>query len=208
MQEKTWVRSLSREDPLEEEMATHSSILAWRIPWTEELSSKAAYRPLSTVTKRHSPCFVKWCTLTALEICYTFSLCFLRNTQALFCPGHHSLVGSSFGTEYLEILRLASKYHDFLPSCVFMKSLQLIWNLSFLYYLVLLKKHFWVPPPLSFLQKVSRSGKNSELRYCYASTREGNGTPLQYSCLENPMDRGAWQATVHGVAKRRTWLSD
>ena len=30
---------------------------------------------------------------------------------------------------------------------------------------------------------------------------EGNGNPLQYSCLENPMDRGAWQATVHGVAK-------
>ena len=33
---ETWVRSLSREDPLEKEMATHSSILAWRIPWTEE----------------------------------------------------------------------------------------------------------------------------------------------------------------------------
>ena len=30
---------------------------------------------------------------------------------------------------------------------------------------------------------------------------EGNGNPLQYSCLANPMDRGAWQATVHGVAK-------
>ena len=30
---------------------------------------------------------------------------------------------------------------------------------------------------------------------------EGNGDPLQYSCLGNPMDRGAWQATVHGVAK-------
>ena len=35
---------------------------------------------------------------------------------------------------------------------------------------------------------------------------EGNGTPLQYSCLENPMDRGAWWAAVHGVAKTR--LSD
>ena len=33
---ETWVRSLSREDPLEKEMATHSSVLAWRIPWTEE----------------------------------------------------------------------------------------------------------------------------------------------------------------------------
>ena len=35
-----------------------------------------------------------------------------------------------------------------------------------------------------------------------------NGTPLQYSCLENPMDGGAWKATVHGVAKSRTRLSD
>ena len=38
--------------------------------------------------------------------------------------------------------------------------------------------------------------------------RESNGTLLQYSCLENPMDRGAWWAPVHGVAKSRTRLSD
>ena len=37
---------------------------------------------------------------------------------------------------------------------------------------------------------------------------EGNGTPLQYSCLENPMDRGAWWAAVHEVAKSQTRLSD
>ena len=37
---------------------------------------------------------------------------------------------------------------------------------------------------------------------------EGSGTPLQYSCLENPMDRGAWWAAVHGVAKSQTGLSD
>ena len=38
--------------------------------------------------------------------------------------------------------------------------------------------------------------------------REGNGTPLQYSCLENPMDRGAWCAAVHGVPKSWTGLSE
>ena len=37
---------------------------------------------------------------------------------------------------------------------------------------------------------------------------EGNGTPLQHSCLENPMDVGAWWAAVHGVAKSQTRLSD
>ena len=40
------------------------------------------------------------------------------------------------------------------------------------------------------------------------SPGEGNGNPLQYSCLENPMDRGAWRATVHGVAKSWTRLSN
>ena len=50
-----------------------------------------------------------------------------------------------------------------------------------------------------------------EKRYFWdqiAAECEGNGTPLQYSCLENPMDRGAWWAAVHGVTKSRTWLSD
>ena len=37
--------------------------------------------------------------------------------------------------------------------------------------------------------------------------REGNGMPLQYSCLENPMDGGAWWAAVHGVARSQTRLS-
>ena len=37
---------------------------------------------------------------------------------------------------------------------------------------------------------------------------EGNGTPLQYFCLENPMDEGAWWAAVHGVARSRTRLSN
>ena len=39
------------------------------------------------------------------------------------------------------------------------------------------------------------------------SPGEGNGYPLRYSCLENSMDRGAWQVTVHGVAKNQTQLS-
>ena len=38
--------------------------------------------------------------------------------------------------------------------------------------------------------------------------RESNDNPLQYSCLENPMDRGAWKAAVHGVTKSQTWLSN
>ena len=41
-----------------------------------------------------------------------------------------------------------------------------------------------------------------------ANCGEGNGNPVHYSCLENPMDRGAWWAAVHGVAKSQTWLSN
>ena len=46
------------------------------------------------------------------------------------------------------------------------------------------------------------------LRSLEGENGEGNGNPLQYSCLENPMDGGPWQAAVHGVAKSRTGMSD
>ena len=44
--------------------------------------------------------------------------------------------------------------------------------------------------------------------YVRISSGEGNGTPLQYSCLENPIDGGVWKAAVHGVAEGQTRLSD
>ena len=46
------------------------------------------------------------------------------------------------------------------------------------------------------------------IRDSCSSSREGDGTLLQYSCLENPMDGGAWKAAVHGVENSRTWLSN
>ena len=49
---------------------------------------------------------------------------------------------------------------------------------------------------------------NMTLQLLKTDTGEGNGTPLQYSCLENPMDGGAWKASVHGVTEGRTRLSD
>ena len=52
------------------------------------------------------------------------------------------------------------------------------------------------------------AGDLGSIRGLGRSSGEGNGTPLQYSCLENPMDRGAWRAEVHGVSKSWTWLTD
>ena len=74
--------------------------------------------------------------------------------------------------------------------------------------------YFWIPPNV-WLSAYSRNqfvtgSLGHMLIWCSIDSglREGNGTPLQCSCLENPMDRGAWWAAVHGVAKSRTRLSD
>ena len=102
-----WVWSLGREDLLEKGMATYSSILAWRIPWTEE-------------------------------------------------PARLQSIGSH---------RVGQDWSDLACKQI--------------------------------------------LKVCYAyAIGEGSGTPLQYSCLGNPMDGGAWWAAVHGVAESRTWLSN
>ena len=68
--------------------------------------------------------------------------------------------------------------------------------------------------PLFFFYKyLNTSSFNTSLnltftQYYIGVIGEGDGTPLQYSCLANPMDGGAWQAAVHGVAKSRTRLND
>ena len=70
----------------------------------------------------------------------------------------------------------------------------------------------WPFPGSSFISFDGLSGKETACNEGNAgsisgsgrSTGEGNGNPLQYSCLENPMDRGAWWATVHGIAELDT----
>ena len=55
---------------------------------------------------------------------------------------------------------------------------------------------------------VYNAGDSDSIPALRMSPGERNGNPLQYYCLENPMDRGAWQAAVYGVAKSRTRLND
>ena len=57
------------------------------------------------------------------------------------------------------------------------------------------------PGGLDSKESASNVGDPSLIPGSERSPGEGNGNPLQYSCLENPMDRGAWQATVHGVSR-------
>ena len=63
----------------------------------------------------------------------------------------------------------------------------------------------WVKSPPADAGDIKDPGSISGLG---RPSGEGHGNPLQYSWLENPMDRGAWWATVHGVAKSWTQLSD
>ena len=57
------------------------------------------------------------------------------------------------------------------------------------------------PGGLDGKESASNAGDPSSIPGSGRPPGEGHGNPLQYSCLENPTDRGAWQATVHGVAK-------
>ena len=63
---------------------------------------------------------------------------------------------------------------------------------------------FW----LGVLHELYSPWGRKELYMTKGLSGEGNGNPLQYSCLENPMDGGAWWAAVHGVAKSQTRLSN
>ena len=74
--------------------------------------------------------------------------------------------------------------------------------------------HWWISS-LPFLTSDNEGYTNQipffishHLHWSNKNFGDGNGNPLQYSCLENPMDGGAWWAAVHGVTKSRTWLSN
>ena len=123
VKQETWVRSLGWEDPLEKEMVTPSSSLAWRIPWTEEPGG--------------------------LHTVYGVAKSWTRLSDFTFIDEKGFPGGS------------------------------VVKN-----------------PPANVGDAGSVPGSEGCLE-------EGNGNPLQYSCMRNPMDRRAWWATVLRVAKRQ-----
>ena len=67
----------------------------------------------------------------------------------------------------------------------------------------------WASPVAQMIKNLPADAGDADSTPGSGRSLEGEyGNPLQYSCLENPMDRGVWQVTVHGVAKSRTRLSD
>ena len=86
--------------------------------------------------------------------------------------------------------------------------LSVVYYFSYLYWAVSIIKVVLFPGGSEVKASACNAGDLDSIPVSGRSPGEGNVSPLQYSCLENPMDRGAWWATVHGVAKSRTRLSD
>ena len=85
----------------------------------------------------------------------------------------------------------------------------LIWNFQTWNYLNrFILNNDWFPGGSDGKASACNAGDPGSIPGSGRSPGEENGNPLQYSCLENSMDGGAWWATVHGVAKSRTPLSD
>ena len=135
-------------------MATHSNVLAWRMPWTESL---AGYSPRGRRV-RHDRSKTEHSTSTKDII---------RVRQDVGEKGRSSYVAQVRCCFQCELRTQCGNREE-----------------------ILRRQYWW------------------DLVIHRIWDGEGNGTPLQYSCLENPMDRGAWWTAVHGFATSRTRLSD
>ena len=202
---ETWVQSLGWEDPLEKGMATHSSILAWRIPWTEEpggLRSMGSWRV-----------GYNWMTNT-FTFLYVFLSLSIFSTYSFFLPVCLS-IHPSISKQPTSMGRI-----DFHKGIDLSPSLTLLWDHS---QSSLSLESLWLPmlkeSPYIFLswsysyrfpngsegkESACNAGDTGSIPESGRSPGGGNGNPLQYSCLGNPMDRGAWWASVRGVAKSQS----
>ena len=149
---ETWVWSLGREDPLKKEMANNSSILARRIPWTEEPGRLYSHG----ITKSQT----WWSNLHTQSIIILF---YTQRWRRQWHPTPVLLPGKSHGQRSL-------------VGC-----------------------NPWGRKELDTTERLP-------FHFSLSCIGEGNGNPLQCSCLENPRDSGAWWAAVYGVAQSRTWL--
>ena len=158
----------------EKAMASHSSTLAWKIPWMEEPGS---LQSMGSQRVGHD-----WATSLSL---FAF-MHWRRKWQPtpVFLPGESqgrgSLVGCSLWGQRVRH-NLATE-HDLTGKIML--------------------------SPKVVKESACNAGDPGSTSGLGRSPGEGNGNPLQYSCLENPMDKGIWWATVHGVTKSQTRLSD
>ena len=172
--QETLAQSLGWEDPLKEEMATHSSILAWETPWTEEpgrLQCMWLWKRHDLATKQQQHVYRK-----AVKRIQSSHIPHIQFSSIIIL---HEWVWYIFHNSWVNIdTLLLTKVHTIQVALVVKNPPASLGNLR----------------DLGSIPGLGRSPGG------------GKGNPFQYSCLENPMDRGAWRATVHRVAKSQTRL--
>ena len=172
-------------------MAPNSSTLAWKIPWTEE---PGRLQSMGSLRVRHN-----WVTSLWL---FTF-MHWRRKWQPtpVFLPGEshgeRSLVGCIYvvAQSWTRLKRLSSSSSSM---CVYIHHIycrKLSFSVGF-------------PGGLHSKESACNAGDLGLVPGSRRSSGEGNGNPLQYSCLENPLKWGTWQVTVRGVEKSWTQLND
>ena len=173
-------------------MAPHSSIPAWKIPWTEEPG-----RLQSVWSQRIGH---NWAT--SLSQCHLWDLSFLTRhwTQA---PAVKALNPNNQTTR-----ELPGDYNFFLSERKHKFTWQIITTFNYMKYWNI-QKGFLGGSAVKNLPANARDTEDvGSIPRLERSPEEGNGNPLQYSFLENPMDRGAWKAAIHGIANSQTGLRD
>ena len=181
-------------------MAPQSSTLAWKIPWTEE---PGGLQSMGSRKVEHD-----WATSLSLFIFMHWR----RKWQPtpVFLPGESQGPGSLVGcclwgcTEWTWLKWLSSSSSMDFP----ILDASYEWNHILCSFLFLTSSLWGLPLWLRQVMWECNVGNISLIPRSGRSPGEGNGYPLQYSFLENSMDRGAWQAIVHGAAKSQTRLSD
>ena len=103
--------------------------------------------------------------------------------------------GPSHGNDWVNLLALSQRWHTSSPLDP-RGSRSFVFNRHRWKQQEHFVKYLWLHLPLQQMQETQ-----------VGFPRKGSGNPLQYSCLGNPMERGPWLATVHGVSKNQTWLT-
>ena len=219
---ETWVWSLGLEDPLEKEKATHSSILAWRIPWTVHGVAKSQTR----LSSFHFGAFTRVTFKPEGSKERTPN----ARVSLLLGPGGKLLekdlelmLGHQDAGSWLLLDHSASPQMHWTSRCVgeglgsilcywhgVIREMQFgMWQSLCTALNISSGRGRWVFPGVPVVKNpAANAGNTGLIPGSQRSPGEGNGYPLKFSCLVNPMDRGAWQATVHGVTKTQTWFGN
>ena len=184
-------------------MATHSSTLAWRIPWMEEPGGLQSMGSLGGRTWLSDFTFTSHFHALEKEMATHSSVPAWRIPGTEEPGGLPSMGLHRVGHDWSNLAAAAAKY-DW-EKTMATHSSTLAWRIP------------WLEEPGRLWSMGSRrvwhTQSQTRLKWLNSSSSskvwlgEGNSNPLQYPCLENSMDGGAWQATVHGVTKRQTRLS-